>query len=130
MSTGSAKKLAGILSRTTGKHEDITDAFDQAMVTAMQRRGILGAVEGMPEEPDDDELRWQRVLNFLREEREAEERRKAEAEAAQAPRPQTTAEMLAAALSNANHSVMPLNGAQVLKAALAGGPGTINGEQA
>lgn len=128
MTTGSAKKLARILGATTSKNNDIIEPVDQVLIRRMQSRGIVGDVAGMPEEVAPAEERWRRVLQFLREEKEAAEeteRRRAEADK---PKPQTAAEMLAAALSQANHSVMPLNGAQVLTAALAGGPGTINGE--
>jgi hypothetical protein len=82
----------------------------------------------------DDEERWQdTLLRFLQEKHDIEERaaeRHAEAEA-QHTAPSSTAAVLAAetakAATNSGSAHMPLNGAQVLRAALAGKGGTING---
>ncbi|WP_139807386.1 hypothetical protein [Mycobacterium avium] len=129
MTTGSAKKLARMLRSATSKPETITDPAAQGIIRRMQARGILGDVAGMPPEVDPAEARWQAVLAFLREEREAEERRKAEAEAEVNPPPETAADMLRCALSGASSPKhLPLNGAGILLAALAGGTGTINGQ--
>jgi hypothetical protein len=133
MTTGSARALARQLSSTTTpKQETAEDAAAVAFARRLQARDIVGDVAGMPEEVDPAEEHWQRVLQFLREEKEAaEEAERRKAEVDKPKEPTTAAELLAAALSQANHrapQAIPLNGAAVLRAALAGGSGTINGE--
>lgn len=128
MSKGAARALAQRLNNTAPKQETVNDAAAVAFARRLQERGIVGDVPGLPE--DESEPWGKKVLRILREDREATERyeaEKAQREAEEA-QPQTAAGLLAAALSQANHSVMPLNGAQVLRAALAGGSGTINGQ--
>jgi hypothetical protein len=81
------------------------------MNAAEMLRRALNGTQGREPEPVVDEEEW-------------EARRKAEAEAPTAP--QTTAGVLHAAIAGSS-AAMPLNGASVLRAALGGGQGTING---
>ena len=129
-----AERLKAALAASQGPTpRPITDEFALAIARKLEARGIA-KVPGVP----DDEERWQdTVLTFLQEqrdieERSAERRRQAEAEA-QHTAPPSTAAILAAEIAKAGTSSgsahMPLNGAQVLRTALAGGGGTINGGQ-
>jgi hypothetical protein len=121
------RALAGTQSHTP---QPVTDEFAKAVAKRLESRGIA-KVPGLPDEEED----WPaKVLEFLRAQRDLEERaaeRQAEREAAQDEHtaPQTTAGILREAIvgSSGSSGPMPLNGAGVLRAALAGGHGTING---
>src|SRR5689334_5255688 len=94
-----ARALAQGLKSTAPKYDNVDDQAAIAFAKRLQERGIVGDVAGMPEEVDPAEEHWQRVLQFLREEKEAAqvaERRKSEAD--KPKEPTTAAEMLAAAL--------------------------------
>ncbi|BBY06016.1 hypothetical protein [Mycobacterium noviomagense] len=128
MTTGSARKLAAQLAATQPEYDNADEAAAIAFTKRLQERGIVGDVAGMPDPVDPDREWRERVLAYFRDmqelERRAGELRKAEA----SPAPQTAAGLLAAALAQANQAPsqhMPLNGAAVLRAALAGGSGTI-----
>jgi hypothetical protein len=96
----------------------------------MQRRGIIGAVEGMPQEVSPESAHYQRVIDHLRAEAAAEEAAKARQEA---PSPMSAAQLLARAIygDQGASPALPLNGAALLQRALGGlgGQGTINGGQ-
>ncbi len=93
----------------------------------------MPSVPGLPREPAPDDSLAARLKRHAQEterlQAEWEARRKADEEAQNAP--QTTAGILmgeiAKAATKSNSSHIPLNGAQVLRAALAGGHGTANG---
>lgn len=117
--------------------QQITDPADQAIARALQARGI--EVPGLPQ---DEEVHWVDIL--VEHQRRHEEfvanqqaQRQAEAEA-ETTSDRSVAEILSEEIakfaqpqpgdtSRATQPPMPLNGAAVLRAALAGGSGTING---
>ena len=121
------RALAGSQSPTP---QPITDEFALAIARKLEARGIA-KVPGIP----DDEEGWQdTVLTFLQEQGDIEERaaeRQSEAEAQHTAPPSTAAILVAEianAATNSGGAHIPLNGAAVLRAALAGGGGTINGD--
>ena len=127
-------KRAITLKGTQGhSSEPVTDEFAQAIARHLERRGIA-KVPGLEPEP---EMAWYEKwieLGRQHEELEAEweARRKAEAEAENAP--QTTAGILlseiAKSATGSSSAHIPLNGAQVLRAAFSGMGvhGNINGD--
>jgi hypothetical protein len=117
--------------RDQHKPEPITDEFAQAVARKLASRGIV-SVPGLPA----DEPQWfdLAIENLSRQQElaaEREARREAEEEAQNAP--QTTASILmgeiAKAATGSRSTTIPLNGAAVLRAALNGGNGTVNGGQ-
>lgn len=127
MSTGSARRVVKALAKTTAK-DNIEDALDQAMIRRMQQRGIVGEVSGMPEPTDSDQEWYDKVLAWMQAQKEIQEKAEAKRAEAENPAPETAAEMLRCALTGASSPKhLPLNGAGILRAALAGKPGTING---
>jgi hypothetical protein len=89
----------------------------------MMRRAIAGTQE--PEPPQWFDLAIELDRQHKASEAERQARRKADEEAQNAP--QTTAGILYAAIAGSS-APLPLNGAGILRAALGGGGGTINGE--
>jgi hypothetical protein len=133
MSTGSAKRLVSSLKRTPAKSEEITDEGTQEILRAMQARGIIGDVPGLPKPADvaaaEQEAAYRARLDEVI---AALSPPKVEPEE-ETPAPLTAAQLLAQAIAGAGSDApphLPLNGAQLLQRALAGGPGTINGEAA
>lgn len=130
MSTGSAKSLLGALNRLPAKAETIDGDIEQAFARRMQQRGIISGVI----HDDDGEPHADKVLRVLREDQEWQsqyEAERAQREAKQAEAELTLPQLLTRAIGgevSSNH--MPLNGSQVLRAALGGGGGTINGKPA
>lgn len=140
-----AKTLVRQIKRTPRKGpQPIVSASEQMVARRLESRGITGPVPGMPvpvEESEDerrsralaDLAEWYRYLNSGQYEVDREARRQAEEAAKEAP--PTTAGMLAAAIkaqagspaNGAGSSAIPLNGAAVIRAAIAGGNGTVNG---
>jgi hypothetical protein len=122
------RALAGTQGRTP---QPITDEFAKAIAKRLESRGIV-KVPGLPDE-DESELEWyEKLLELDRRheefEREREAREQAEQEAATAHL--TTPDLIRRTMAETHptsKSTIPLNGAAVLRAALAGGPGTING---
>ncbi len=126
-----ARTLKAAIERSGRGHrpEPITEEFAQAVAHKLESRGIA-TVDDLPGPAN--HLEWfdlaiemhNRNVAF---QKERDARRKAEEEAHNAP--QTTAGLLAAAIHGERGSAgtMPLNGASVLRAALNGGSGTING---
>ncbi len=113
--------------------QPITDEFVLAIAKRLEARGIT-TVPGIPVEEPDEKPLAERLRAFLEEqhdieERAAERQRQAEEEHDAPPAPQTTADIVREAISASTGSSghIPLNGERVLRAALAGGPGTING---
>jgi hypothetical protein len=113
------------------KPAPVEGGFAQAIARKLESRGIV-SVPGLPtDEPEwfDVAIEHQRRQQELAAVREA--RRQAE-EAHEAP--QTTASILmgeiAKAATGSGSVAIPLNGAAVLRAALNGGSGTVNGEHA
>jgi hypothetical protein len=98
--------------------------------------GAMKAAMAPPKAEPKKPLAWYEVATKLKEINDAlEQQQKADAEAAAEPRPaepQTASAMLARALSGGSSGTMPLNGAQVLRAAIAGmgaKGATVNGGQ-
>lgn len=97
----------------------------------MESRGVT-KVAGLPDEPA--ELDWLDIVTELRrrnEEFQAQREAQRQAEEEAAKRPHTTAGVLAAAIAAQGNTSgpskhIPLNGSAVLRAALAGGTGSIN----
>lgn len=128
MSTGSARRLVKALAKTTANHDNIEDALDQAMIRRMQQRGIVGQVSGMPEPTHPDQERWDKLLAWMQVQKKIQEKAEAKKAEAENPPPETAAEMIRCALTGASSPKrLPLNGAGILRAALAGKPGTLNG---
>lgn len=123
----SARIFTQRLRNTPAKTQTVDDEFDRAVIVRLQERGIANGVLN----DEDDEPHHKKVLRILREDREWQEHyqaEKAQREAEQAKAQLTTAQHLAKAIGGQSPSGhMPLNGAQVLHAALVGGAGTING---
>jgi hypothetical protein len=123
MSGSTAKRIARSLNtlRPQQQPEAITDPAAQQILRAMQDRGILGDVPGLPQPAE----------KVAAESKAAQDARYDAVIAAMTPKPVSTpaksapaastsaADILRAALSNANHSVTPLNGAGIIRAALA-----------
>lgn len=127
--TNTARNFARSLSNTPAKPGTVDDPVAVAFAKRLEQRGIVSQVPGLP---DVDPEPWhKKVLRILHEDKEAAEQHKAkrarrEAEQAEAQVPLPAQVRSALAGDSSNH--MPLNGAQVLRAALGGGRGTINGE--
>lgn len=106
--------------------EPIEGSFEQAIARKLQSRGII-AVPGLPSEP---EPQWYDLaIEMNRRQAESEAQRQAEREAAEADqnRPPSLPAQIVSAIAGKTGNQIPLNGAAVLKAALAGGQGTVNG---
>lgn len=91
----------------------------------LEERGIA-EVPGL----DDEQSQWyDRAIEFNRRSTEAVEQHR-EKEKAEEPAPTPTEQLWAEMAKQANESIphIPLNGQAVLRAALGGRPGTINGE--
>jgi hypothetical protein len=92
------------------------------------------AIAGLTDESQPEMQWYEKLIELDRQHKEFEREREAreQAEQAAAVAPQTTAGIVRAAIANSSGSSghIPLNGAAVLRAALAGGPGTINGSAA
>jgi len=126
------QRLQRAIAGTQGhRPQQITDSLALGIAKRLEARGIA-RVPGLPEEEED----WpKKVLAFLQEQRDIEERaaerrRQAEEERDAPPAPRTTAGIVRQAMAEAHptsKAPLPLNGAAVLRAALAGGHGTING---
>jgi hypothetical protein len=117
------RAIAGSQGRT---HQPITDELALAIARRLEAKGIA-KVPGLPEVEESSEDRLKRLLECLRNDTAT-----VEPEPEAAPPRQTTAgivrEAIAGSIGASGH--IPLNGPAVLRAALAGGPGTINGEPA
>jgi hypothetical protein len=123
------RALAGTQGRTP---QPITDEFAKAIAKRLESRGIVKVPGLEDDEPESESDRIRAALNRYEAaerqiEAEREAKRLAEEEAAQNER--TTADIVREAISASTGSSghIPLNGERVLRAALAGGPGTING---
>jgi hypothetical protein len=122
---------AAIEGRAQGhRPEPITDEFTQAVARKLESRGIV-CVPGLPA----DEPQW---FDLAIESHRRNEEIRAEHEAKQkaqkaAQKPRSTASILmgeiARAATGSGSAPIPLNGAAVLRAALNGGNGTVNGGQ-
>lgn len=129
-----ADLLTRQLNSTTSKPTPtITDPFAEAVARRLESRRIAKVPGLQDNSPEPDGLEILIELHRRNEEFQAqrEDQRQAEEEAAK--RPQTTAGILAAAVRDQANSSgaskhIPLNGAAVLRAALADGAGTINSE--
>ena len=104
----------------------MTDDVAKAIARQLESRGIA-KVPGLPD--DEPEPEWfdiaielEKQNKLLEDEREV--RCDAEEEAENAPK--TTADIFCQAIKGSSSKAMPLNGAGILRSALAGGPGTIN----
>ena len=108
-----AEMLKRALARTQSHTpQPITDEFAKAIARKLESRGIA-KVPGLPEE---EESWHDRVLEFLREQPDLEERaakRQAEQEQGAATEPQTTAGILRKTIA----ADIPLNGPAVIRAA-------------
>jgi hypothetical protein len=130
----SAAKLLTQQANSTKRKPDpkITDEFALGVARKLESREIV-RVPGLPvDEPEwfDVAIEHHRRQQELAAQREA--RRQAEEQAKEPP--QTTASILmgeiAKAATGSGSATIPLNGAAVLRAALNGGGGTVNGEGA
>jgi hypothetical protein len=127
-----AEMLKRALAATQGRTpQPITDEFAKAIAKRLEARGIV-KVPGLEDEPEPDPIgaaldRYQAAERAIEAEREA--KRLADEQAAQNAR--STPDIIREAVSTSSGSSghIPLNGAGVLRAALAGGPGTINGQR-
>lgn len=132
--TSTAEMLTRRINSTTPKPDPVVaDPFAAGVAKRLEQRGIAKVPGVRSEAP---ELEWyDYAIEAQRRNGALEARRKAQRQADDNARttPQSTAGALAAAITaQANNSVpsghIPLNGAAVLRAALAGGNGTINSE--
>jgi hypothetical protein len=124
-----ADALKRVLSAKQGKAQQITDPTDQAIARRLEERGIT-KVPGLPQ--DEPELTWYDIaLELHRNHEEFVAQREAQRKADEENPPnRSAAEILRDNLvggPDKSSNTMPLNGAQVLRAALAGGSGTVNG---
>lgn len=106
------------------KPEPIEGDLEQAIARKLQSREIT-AVPGLPSDP---EPQWYDLaIEMNRRQAEFESQREAQhqSEAEAATLPPTAAGLVRKAVTGSD---IPLNGAAVLRAALAAGQGTINGE--
>jgi hypothetical protein len=125
------RAIAGTQGRTP---QPITDEFAKAIAKRLESRGIVKVPGLEDDEPESESDRIRAALDRYeaaerQSEAEREAKRQAEHEAATAP--QTTADLIRQTMAETHQSTskapLPLNGAAVLRAALAGGHGTING---
>lgn len=128
---GDARGFAHRLSRTPANPWTAeNDPAAQAFAKRLAQRGIISdAVVA-----DDEEPHHKKVLRILKEDREWQERyeaQEAEREALEAEARLTPAQLLAQAIgggpTDSSSNPLPLNGIGVLRAALGGAGGTING---
>lgn len=130
---GAAEMLTRHLNSTKRKPDTIEDEFALAVARRLEKRNIA-KVPGLPD--DDPEPQWyDRAIEHDRRHRqleaEPEAQRQAERQAAQ-----STPDLIRSTLGALDvdvrgaakqpASTMPLNGSGVLRAALAGGDGTVN----
>lgn len=131
MSTGSAKRLLAALNRTPAKHETVEDGPAQDIIRMMQRRGVVGHVAGVPD-PADHKAEAERAARRRIIDHIDRVLGGGQDEEANEPQPATAIDVLANIFSaeSGPSTHMPLNGTQVLRAALGGASGTINGKPA
>lgn len=117
--------LAALLRSQQGhRPTPVTDEFARAVAGKLQERGYE-----MPGLPVEERHWWDRALDSAQAQEQAKRSREEKAEAEAAKPRQSTAALLAAEIAKASpQQHIPLNGAAVLRAALAGGSGTINSE--
>lgn len=122
-----ADMLKRQLARTRGNPHTVDGEFAQAIGQRLEERRITKVPE-LPEEHAEPDW-WDLAIEHDRRAKELQAQRQAEQEAQNAP--QTTANLvmgeIAKAATNSNSLHIPLNGAGVLRAALAGRYGTVNG---
>lgn len=127
--TNTARNFARSLSNTPAKPGTVDDPVAVAFAKRLEQRGIVSQVPGLP---DVDPEPWhKKVLRILHEDKEAAERHKVEKAKREAEESKTRLPLpaqLRNALVGESSNHMPLNGAQVLRAALGGGRGTIKGQ--
>jgi hypothetical protein len=125
------RAIAGTQGRT---QQPITDEFAKAIAKRLESRGIVKVPGLEDDEPESESDRIRAALDRYEAaarqvEAEREAKLQAEQEAAEAQR--TTPDLIRQAMAETHpttsKATIPLNGAAVLRAALAGGPGTING---
>ncbi len=107
--------------------EPVEDEFAKAIARKLESRGIAKVLGLADPEP---EMAWyEKWIELDRQHKELEAEQEARHKAKQEAQnpPQTTAGALHAAIAGSS-AAMPLNGASVLRAALGGGQGTINGD--
>ncbi len=146
--TSAAEMLKRALAGNQGhRPEPITDEFAQAIARQLEAKQIA-KVPGLPS-PEPEPEWYDRAAEFVRRTKELEDEREASRRAEEAAQnePDTTVDLIRQMMDETyggagsaepaqNHhettrtsrSVIPLNGAAVLRAALAGGHGIINGE--
>lgn len=132
--SGTAAALVRAMKGRNPEPEAIEGDFAQAVARRLEARGIA-RVAGLPVEQSEwfdvviEHHRRQVEVTAAGEERQRAER---QAEEAVQEAPQTTVSILiseiARAATGSGSATIPLNGTAVLRAALGGGGGTINGE--
>ena len=107
--------------------QPVTDEFAKAIARQLERRGIA-KVPGVPS-PGPEPTWIDNAIEYGERTRELEAKWAAQRQAAQDEHttPQTAAAALRAAIAGPS-APLPLNGAGILRAALGGGRGTINGD--
>jgi len=130
MTTRRNLSAAALLTRqinlTNRKPDAVQGGFAQAVARRLEDRNIA-TVPGLPD--DQPEPEWYDIaIELHRRHEEFLTEREAKQQADQHPA-QSTPDLIRSALAGATRqrsSTMPLNGTRVLRAALAGGDGTIN----
>lgn len=115
MATGDAGRSTRAIRRTRPKAKQDLPEGDP-LLEALRRRGIVA-----PAEDRDDDRPWWQVA------RELAEANQAAAEARKEEPPKTAAQILSEGLKDQGGQQLPLNGVSLLRHALGGHSGTING---
>lgn len=126
MAAGDAGRLVRAIRRTrpTAK-EDLPGG--NPLLEALRRRGIVAPAE----DRDDNRPWWQQSLEIMEANQAAEKTAPVRKNSTNAEAPKSAAQILSEGLREQGQATgrhMPLNGAQVLRAALGGQSGTVNGD--
>lgn len=120
MATGDRERLTRAIGRTRPKaKQDLPD--DDPLLEALRRRGIVAPAE----DRDDNRPWWQQSLELV----EANQAAEARKNATKVEAPKSAAQILAEGLRGQGGQQLPLNGAALLRHALGGASGTVNGAE-
>lgn len=122
MATGDRERLTRAIGRTRPKTKpDLPDG--DPLLEALRRRGIVAPAE----DRDDNRPWWQQSLELVEANQAAEKAAEARENATKVEAPESAAQIISEGLRGQGGQQLPLNGAALLRHALGGASGTVNG---